>query len=107
MRAEFEKHHPYIHKSCITDITFNGVLDSGKWFTEVSKKRICNDYRMQRVAIQDQKRAGQANLYLQLLGKRMSKTILITGANGRVGSALVKYFDGIGNRYILRLADLE
>ena len=37
----------------------------------------------------------------------MSKTILITGASGRVGSALVKYFDRIGNPYTLRLADLE
>ena len=37
----------------------------------------------------------------------MSKTILITGANGRVGSALVKYIDSIGKPYTLRLADLE
>ena len=36
----------------------------------------------------------------------MSKTILITGANGRVGSALVKYIDRIGKSYTLRLADL-
>ena len=37
----------------------------------------------------------------------MTKTILITGANGRVGSALVKYIDGIGKPYNLRLGDLE
>ncbi len=37
----------------------------------------------------------------------MSKTILITGANGRIGSALVAYFDSIENPYTLRLADLE
>jgi len=37
----------------------------------------------------------------------MSKTILITGANGRVGSTLVKYIDRVGKPYTLRLADLE
>ncbi len=37
----------------------------------------------------------------------MAKTILITGANGRVGSALVKYIDSIEKPYTLRLADLE
>lgn len=38
----------------------------------------------------------------------MSRTILITGAAGRVGSALVKYLDVLGGeRYDLRLADLE
>jgi uronate dehydrogenase len=35
------------------------------------------------------------------------KTILITGANGRVGSALVKYVDSLEEKYTLRLADLE
>ena len=37
----------------------------------------------------------------------MSKTILITGANGRVGSALVKYIDSTEIPYTLRLADLK
>ena len=37
----------------------------------------------------------------------MSKTILITGANGRVGSELVKYIDSLEKSYNLRLADLE
>jgi uronate dehydrogenase len=35
------------------------------------------------------------------------KTILITGANGRIGSALVKYMDALETEYDLRLADLE
>ena len=37
----------------------------------------------------------------------MTKTILITGALGRIGSALVKYMDELGTEYDLRLADLE
>ena len=37
----------------------------------------------------------------------MPKTILITGANGRIGSALVKYMDALEGEYSLRLADLE
>ena len=36
----------------------------------------------------------------------MSKTILITGANGRVGSALVKHIDDYYSEYNLILADL-
>ena len=34
------------------------------------------------------------------------KTILITGANGRIGSALVKYIDALEKGYNLRLGDL-
>lgn len=38
----------------------------------------------------------------------MKPTILITGAAGRIGSALVKHLDAVaGDRYTLRLADLE
>ena len=37
----------------------------------------------------------------------LHKTILITGANGRVGSALVRYIDALECGYILRLADLK
>ena len=37
----------------------------------------------------------------------MPKTILITGANGRIGTALVDYIDALGESYDLRLADLE
>ncbi len=38
----------------------------------------------------------------------MTKTLLITGAAGRIGSALVKHLDTIGNKsYELVLADLE
>ena len=37
----------------------------------------------------------------------MIKTILITGALGRIGSALVKYIDALETGYDLRLADLE
>ena len=37
----------------------------------------------------------------------MPKTVLITGANGRVGSALVDYIDRTENEYKLRLTDLE
>jgi uronate dehydrogenase len=35
------------------------------------------------------------------------KNILITGANGRVGSTLVKHFDTLEEKYNLRLSDLE
>ena len=34
------------------------------------------------------------------------KTILITGANGRIGSAIVKYIDALEQGYNLRLGDL-
>ena len=37
----------------------------------------------------------------------MNKKILITGANGRIGTALVEYIDALGESYDLRLADLE
>lgn len=37
----------------------------------------------------------------------MSRTVLITGASGRVGSALVAHLDTHGERYDLRLADLN
>lgn len=38
----------------------------------------------------------------------MSRTVLITGANGRIGSALAKYLDALGEEsYALRLADLR
>lgn len=37
----------------------------------------------------------------------MPKTILITGARGRVGSALVSYLDTLNEQYDLRLADLD
>ena len=36
----------------------------------------------------------------------LPKTILITGSNGRIGSALVKYIDAVEKGYILRLAEL-
>jgi len=35
------------------------------------------------------------------------KTILITGANGRIGSALVRHLDALEEEYALRLADLR
>ena len=37
----------------------------------------------------------------------MAKTILITGANGRIGSTLVRHMDALETKYDLRLADLE
>ncbi|PAU78855.1 NAD-dependent epimerase/dehydratase family protein [Halomonas salipaludis] len=37
----------------------------------------------------------------------MPKTILITGARGRIGSALVSHLDTLDERYDLRLADLD
>ena len=37
----------------------------------------------------------------------MSKTILITGSNGRIGSALVKYIDDFLPDHKLILADLS
>ncbi len=37
----------------------------------------------------------------------MPQTILITGARGRIGSALVSHIDTLGERYDLRLADLD
>ena len=38
----------------------------------------------------------------------MSRTVLITGAAGRIGTAFVKHLDALeGERYDLRLADLE
>lgn len=38
----------------------------------------------------------------------MSRNLLITGAAGRIGSALVKYLDALeGEPYVLHLADLE
>jgi len=36
----------------------------------------------------------------------MPKTILITGANGRIGTALVKHIDSHNSDYHLILADL-
>ncbi len=36
----------------------------------------------------------------------MSKTILVTGANGRIGTALIKYIDANYSSYKLKLADL-
>ena len=41
------------------------------------------------------------------MGHEMSKQLLITGANGRVGTALVEYIDSKERDYKLRLADLE
>ena len=37
----------------------------------------------------------------------MPQKILITGANGRIGAALVEYMDALGEPYDLRLADLK
>jgi nucleoside-diphosphate-sugar epimerase len=37
----------------------------------------------------------------------MPKTILITGANGRIGAALVEYIDALDEVYDLRLVDLN
>lgn len=37
----------------------------------------------------------------------MTQTVLITGANGNVGSALVEHIDRLAGPYALRLADLE
>lgn len=37
----------------------------------------------------------------------MPKTILITGANGRIGAALVECIDALDEAYDLRLADLN
>ena len=37
----------------------------------------------------------------------MPKTILITGANGRIGAALVEYIDALEENFDLRLADLN